>query len=258
MNDLRIRPLPAMLAAILIGLPIAPAATAADRMSTYDRMTADAAGGDAQAREMLRHLATACPAVLGEFPKDTTAFAVMHEKGICVKPDPAKAFDGYRKAAQEGGPAELEMLGRAYARGIGVARNDAEALGWFRKAMEARIAQNAQAPIRFAGGEPGARKAAEDGNPFAMAQLAWMSLARQDDAQAARWLRALESSDVRPAAALALMYQEGRGGFAIDKPKALALYEEAAEGSVAIAVDGLVQVLYALASRSAPEPQPAR
>ncbi|HET9650781.1 MAG TPA: tetratricopeptide repeat protein [Usitatibacter sp.] len=220
--------------------------------SGYDRMVAAAASGDREARAMLKHLQSACPQMVEEFAPEPTAVAVMREKGLCMAKDPAEAFKHYRKAAMDGGPAEHERLGRAYATGLGVARDDAEAMAWFRKAIDARIEQAANAPLRAAGGEMGARKRAEAGDPFAMVTLAWMYLAGQgvprDDKEAARWLRALESTDMVPFAALALMYEEGRGGFPVDKPKAIALYSQAAEKGVATAIDGLIQVLYAKAS----------
>ncbi|MGE5098320.1 MAG: tetratricopeptide repeat protein [Betaproteobacteria bacterium] len=238
-------------ALVACGIPT-PRAQPPAVQSGYDRMVAEAAAGDREARAMLKHLQSACPQMLKEFAQEATAVAVMNEKGLCVKKDPAEAFKHYRKAAMEGGPGEHERLGRAYASGLGVARDDAEAMAWFRKAIEARIDRAAKAPLRSAGGEAGARKRAEAGDPFAMVTLAWMYLAGQgvprDDKEAARWLRALESSEVLPHAALALMYEEGRGGFPVDKPRAMALYGEAAEKGVATAIDGLVQVLYAQAS----------
>lgn len=53
----------------------------------------------------------------------------------CVAETPAPA-DEIRKAAEQGDAVAQFTLGFAYAKGVGVTRDDAEAAKWFRKAAE--------------------------------------------------------------------------------------------------------------------------
>ena len=60
----------------------------------------------------------------------------MYAEGRGVARDDAEAVRWYRKAAQQGYAIAQTILGFMYAEGEGVTRDDAEAVRWFRKAAE--------------------------------------------------------------------------------------------------------------------------
>ena len=61
---------------------------------------------------------------------------LMYADGIGVPRDDAAAVTWYRKAAEQGDAAAQMNLGKIYAQGQGVDRDDTEALKWFRQAAE--------------------------------------------------------------------------------------------------------------------------
>ncbi|WP_347274728.1 tetratricopeptide repeat protein [Candidatus Kuenenia sp.] len=119
---------------------------------------------------------------------------IMYEKGMGLDKDEAKAVRWYRKAAEQGSAAAQSMLGRAYAEGYGVAKNEVEAMKWFRKAAESELQGFSNQPFLFAGGYEGAIKSAEDGNELAKTIVGKMYLTgsgvSQNDVEAVRWLTA--------------------------------------------------------------------
>ena len=70
----------------------------------------------------------------------------MYEKGQGVAKDDAEAVKWLRKAADQGHAAAQTSLGNAYAGGRGVAKDETEALNWYRKAADQG---NADARIRL-------------------------------------------------------------------------------------------------------------
>ena len=60
----------------------------------------------------------------------------MYANGLGVAKDEAEAVKWYRKAAEQGNAYGQNNLGKMYANGLGVAKDEAEAVKWFRKAAE--------------------------------------------------------------------------------------------------------------------------
>ena len=64
-------------------------------------------------------------------PAATHLIGYLHEKGLGVKKDPARAAGYYREAADAGDPDARLALGLLYLAGLGVDRDAAEAARWF-------------------------------------------------------------------------------------------------------------------------------
>jgi hypothetical protein len=67
-------------------------------------------------------------------PVAQTYVGEIHEKGLGVPPDYAKAADWYRRAADAGSARAAVNLGYLYEHGLGVPRDAAQATHWYRKA----------------------------------------------------------------------------------------------------------------------------
>lgn len=149
-----------------------------------------------------------------------------------------------RRGAALGDPAAEEALGGIYRSAVGVPKNTAEALKWYRKAAEQGL-DTAQYAIGWmydhSEGTPkddGAaaewyRKAAEQGHVFAEYLLGQMySEGRgvaKDDKAAAEWFRkAAEQGNPPAESSLAWCYENGRG-VPKDLATAIAWYKKAAE-----------------------------
>jgi uncharacterized protein len=65
----------------------------------------------------------------------------MYAKGEGVAQNDAKAAEWFRKAADQGHAAAQSNLGLLCARGQGVAQNDAEAAKWFHRAADQGLAE---------------------------------------------------------------------------------------------------------------------
>lgn len=167
--------------------------------------------------------------------RSQTMLGIMYERGIGVSPDPAKALEWFRAAADRGDPSGQSLVGRAYADGRGVPHDDEEALVWFHKGVQSELREFAKRPIGFAGGYEGAIKAAESGNAMAQTTVGKMYLTgsgvTQNDVEAVRWLTEGTKGFAAMGAehALAIMYEEGRGGLPKDNAEAMRLYRKAAE-----------------------------
>jgi TPR repeat protein len=225
--------------------------------SQIDQLKVAAEAGDKRAQQLLKQINIVCTGYADDIRKDNAKApadrapngkidAVMYEKGLCLKQDAVEASRRYRESALAGDPDGQELLGRCYARGIGVVKDEHEAMSWFHKAINSTLAVAAKMPVRYAGGAQGAIRAAESGNPAAISTLAWMYLAgqgvEQNDAEAVRWL--LDARSLRGTrAALALMYEEGRGGLEKNPSRALELYQMAADDEFATAVGAVEFVL---------------
>jgi hypothetical protein len=62
--------------------------------------------------------------------------AALYASGRGVAKNDAEAARWYRKAAEKGSSTAMSKLGDMYAQGRGVAKNDAEAARWYRWAAE--------------------------------------------------------------------------------------------------------------------------
>jgi TPR repeat protein/dipeptidyl aminopeptidase/acylaminoacyl peptidase len=132
----------------------------------------------------------------------------IHENGLGVAKNEAEAVRWYLKAAGAGAGPASTALGRMYASGRGVARDDAEAIRWFQRGADA-------------------------GDADAMERLGWMyeslSPPTRDYLTAVRWYRrASGAGNAQAKVNLGVMYRDGRG-LARDEARALALFREAAE-----------------------------
>ncbi|MBV8191286.1 MAG: SEL1-like repeat protein, partial [Alphaproteobacteria bacterium] len=116
---------------------------------------------------------------------------VLYDDGMGVPRDDAQAVAWYRKAADQGNAAAQYNLGRLYDNGHGVPQDDAQAVAWYRKAAD-------QGDVRA---QTSLGAAYDSGRGVA-----------RDLAQAAKWYRRAADQD-HPAAELILgsMHAAGRG-----------------------------------------------
>ena len=127
-------------------------------------------------------LAVAASHALAGFAEGQTAYSAK---------DHASAYEVSGQAADQGHAAEQYHLGTIYRRGLGVPRNDAEAVRWY-------------------------RKAAEQGHVKAQlwlgAMYGWGQGVEQDFTEAARWYRmAAERGDAIAQHNLGALYRKGQG-----------------------------------------------
>ena len=137
--------------------------------------------------------------------------------------DYAKAFNLYKKAAEQGYAEAQNQLGVMYSSGQGVTQDKTEAVKWF-------------------------RQAAEQGHAKGQANLGAMYLngagVNQDYAEAVKWLcKAAEQGEVLAQSTLGFMYTYGYG-ITQDYSEAVKWYRDAAEQGLADAQNSL-GVLYA-------------
>ena len=118
---------------------------------------------------------------------------------------------GEVKAKAEAGDAESQVeLGRRYADGEGVAKDQVEAVKWFRKAAEQNFAQGSKQSGRLL------RRGTGEG-------------VAKDEAEAVKWYRkAAEQNDAEAQYNLGVCYYNGQG-VAKDEAEAVKWYRKAAE-----------------------------
>tara|TARA_R110000744_G_scaffold124432_1_gene229935 strand:+ start:126 stop:980 length:855 start_codon:yes stop_codon:yes gene_type:complete len=124
-------------------------------------------------------------------PEAQGALGVMYANGLGVQRNDAEAIKWYRKAADQGFAEAQLLLGYMYDEGRGAIENDAEAMKWLRKAADQGVAE-AQNSI-------GAMHENGKGVP-------------QNDAEAVKWYR--KAAELGNAAAqnnLGVMYANGKG-----------------------------------------------
>ena len=155
-----------------------------------------------------------------------------------------KALAEFLPLARQGNTAAQNHLGVMYREGRGVAKDEAEAARWFRKAADQGDDYGQTSlGLMFENGQGGAqdyaeavrwyRKAADQGYSVAQANLGFMyergrGVVR-DDAQAVRWYRkAADQGYARGQTNLGVMYEKGRG-VAKDEAEAVRWYREAAD-----------------------------
>jgi len=179
--------------------------------------------------------------------------AINYQNGLGgLKKDEATAFEWYRKAADKGHAAAMNMIGRYYHEGWGGLEEDkSAALKWFRKAADKG---NAAALYNIAGyykdGSGGLkadratalewyRKAADKGHAAAMNMIGryyaegwgWLE---KNKAAALEWFqRAADKGNADAMNMIGRYYDEGWGGLKKDEATALKWYRKAADkGSV--------------------------
>ena len=108
-----------------------------DRPMTLEQPALDPVALQQQAAA-LKHTGRFEDAAL-EFEKSGTPdsqfnLAMLHQNGLGVPEDRAKALALLQSAAERGSAAAQTVLGTKYAQGDGIARNDAEAAQWYEKA----------------------------------------------------------------------------------------------------------------------------
>lgn len=81
--------------------------------------------------------------LVGARARDRVALAMQYESGLSVPRDYGRALTLYCEAARRGDARAFYGLGWMYLNGRGVARNDATAVMWLRKAADRGIAQAA-------------------------------------------------------------------------------------------------------------------
>jgi TPR repeat protein len=148
------------------------------------------------------------------------SLGIAYESGRGIAKDEAAAVQWFRKAAEQGNAAGQMHLARMYQQGRGgLPRDDVQAASWY-------------------------RKAAQQGDATAEMSLAVMynegrgGLAK-DAAQAVYWTRkAAEQGDPQAEANLGLFYFHGLGGLPKDETQALRWWHKAADQGNAAGLDG--------------------
>ena len=194
--------------------------------------------GDADAQEALRGMeadgrANPNQDQLAAVLRDTRAAAergdvraqselgVMYQNGRGVARDNVQAVAWYRKAADQGDAVGQFNLGLMYRQGLGVARDDAQAVSWYRKAADQGLAQ-AQYNL---------------GSMYANG----LGVAR-DDTEAVSWCRkAAEQGLAQAQYILAWNYASGLG-VVRDDTQAVAWFRKAAEQGHADAQSNLASM----------------
>ncbi len=158
--------------------------------------------------------------------------------------DIKKAAECFQRAAQMGDADAQNNLGYCYAQGIGVRRNDQEAVRWYRTASQNSKEAQYNLGLMYEQGrgvqrdekeaERWYKKAAENGEVNAQYNLARMYemgsavILKQEETAAWWYQKAAEQNHASAQNNLGLMYAQGRGVEQNDK-KAVEWYQKAAE-----------------------------
>jgi TPR repeat protein len=156
-----------------------------------------------------------------------------------------KEAEALRRKADAGHAGAMYQLGVRYANGRGgLAKDDAQALDWYRKAAEAGHA-DALHYLQLREEVEALRRKAEAGDANGMTNLGVMyqngqgGLAK-DETQAVIWYRkAAEAGNTNGMTNLGFMYQNGQGGLEKDDTQAVIWYRKAAEAGNAIGMSNL-------------------
>jgi len=137
---------------------------------------------------------------------------------LAVAKDEVEAVKWYRKAAEQNLAQAQYNLGVSYANGLGVAKDEAQAVSWYRKAADQNLAQaQFNLGLRYANGQGVAK----------------------DEAEAVKWYRkAAEQNDAQAQFNLGFCYANGNG-MAKDEAEAVEWYRKAAEQNDAQAQNNL-------------------
>jgi len=153
-----------------------------------------------------------------DYPKAQNMIGTMYANGEGVPQDYAEAMRWYRKAVEQGNAKAQTNLGIIYENGHGIPQNYAEAMRWYRKAAEQGHAQaQHKLGVMYENGH---------GVP-------------QDYAEAMRWYRkAAEQGSAQAQNNLGVMYVNGEG-VPQDYAEAMRWFRKAAEQGSAIAQNNL-------------------
>ena len=187
-------------------------------------------------------LPTIAPAA-GELKNEASAAQPAAKRPV-ARVSQAQDFEAIKRAAEQGDADAQNSLGVMYAKGQGVAQNDAEAVKWLREAAEQGeakaqsnlgamytegrgVAQNDVEALKWF------RKAAEQGFVDAQFNLGLMYVTgkgvAQNDAEAMKWYRkAAEQGDESAQNSLGVMYAKAQG-IAQNDAEAVKWYRKAAE-----------------------------
>ncbi len=158
--------------------------------------TLDAQPNEADRKEFL---GTKARAQKGD-AKAQTDLGFMYDKGNGVAKDETEAVKWYRKAADQGFSKAQYNLGWMYSNGRGVAINEAEALKWYRKAAD-QGDESAQLKVGMA-----------YANGHGMRQEGAEAVKWYQEAEAAKWYRkAAEQGNVVAQSRLGVAYATGKG-----------------------------------------------
>ena len=187
-------------------------------------------------------------------PEAEFTLGQAYDTGKGVPPEPKKALEYYRRAAEHGNAKAQNNLASFYATGTGgVHKNDVEARKWLRKAAEqgAALAQDNLGLMLAQENDPEALKwfqrAAEQGLLSAQLHLGNIYYhgsngVKRDYVQAFTWLqKAAEQNNPWAQNILGVMYQNGQGGKS-DPALAMLWFERAAEQGNAKAQSNLGQM----------------
>ena len=188
-------------------------------------------------------------------PEAEFTLGKAYDSGKGVPRDPKKAFEYYRRAAEQGNAKAQNNLAALYATGSeGVEKNEAEARKWLRKAAEQGVplAQDNLGLMLARAGDKEAikwfEKSAEQGLLSAQLHLANLFYnggngVERDYAQAARWMRqAAEQKSTWAQNILGVMYLNGFG-VPRDPAEAMDWFRRGAEQGDAKAQSNLGQML---------------
>ena len=164
-----------------------------------------------------RHAIALCGALLIALLAGN-AFAATYEDALLAynKGDFATALRLYRPLAKRGDTRAQEAIGRMYARGEGVPKNEAEAVRWFRRANAESKALAAYNRGDFTAAWRAFRPLAEKGQLLAQYVVGLMYANGQgvprDYAQAMKWHRkAADQGEAKAQFSVGLMYFKGLG-----------------------------------------------
>ncbi|MBT9557444.1 MAG: SEL1-like repeat protein, partial [Myxococcales bacterium] len=171
-----------------------------------------------------------------------------------------EALGEWRAAAALGHGGAIFNIGFAYEHGRGVAKNVAEAIEWYKRAVkaghlkamftlashlregvpEACVAPNLAEAMRLM------RKAAEGGHVEATFAIGkWLGEDNKDDPEQLVWLRrAIEMGSANALALMGFCYKNGMGGLEKNAPTAILWYLKAAELGNAVAMFNLGASFY--------------
>lgn len=218
------------------------------------------------------------PALPAEFRGDYLAlkfhFYYNPDKPVNDKPwiEPPAPFAVLKDRAESGNAQAQVQLGRAYASGNGVAKDEAEAVRWFRRAAEQgdAAAEDWLGKMYLSGrgvaanpseGAYWIRKAVEQGDAHAEFDLAVMYAqgrgVAKDENEAAKWMqKAADQGLARAQFELGVMYARGRG-VSQNESAAAAWYRKAADQGNAAAMNNLAFLLATSSDPNLRNPQEA-
>jgi TPR repeat protein/uncharacterized caspase-like protein len=150
--------------------------------------------------------------------KEVEVLIVHNGKEESRKIKPVDEAEAARKAADSGDAVAMNNLGHLFRDGRGIAKNEGEALRWYRKAADA-------------------------GNARGMSSLGFMYAngrgVAKDEAEAMRWYRkAADAGDLPSMSTLANSYRDGRG-VSKDEAEAVRWYRKAADAGHADSMTNL-------------------